>query len=140
MSDAHGGVGLVHMLTPRSGGTIGLYPQIFFIYLHLHLFVHDRRHVQRGKGRVPPIRRINRRDTNQSVNATFSREKTVSDFSSARESSALHSSLFPLSRLIDLHFKIPALSPAHIHASVSYTHLRAHETKANLVCRLLLEK
>ena len=25
-------------------------------------------------------------------------------------------------------------------APVSYTHLRAHETKANLVCRLLLEK
>src|SRR5660398_175744 len=24
-------------------------------------------------------------------------------------------------------------------SSVSYTHLRAHETKANLVCRLLLE-
>ena len=26
------------------------------------------------------------------------------------------------------------------HKAVSYTHLRAHETKANLVCRLLLEK
>src|SRR5660398_93892 len=26
------------------------------------------------------------------------------------------------------------------HRPVSYTHLRAHETKANLVCRLLLEK
>src|SRR5660398_89324 len=26
------------------------------------------------------------------------------------------------------------------HEAVSYTHLRAHETKANLVCRLLLEK
>ena len=26
------------------------------------------------------------------------------------------------------------------HVAVSYTHLRAHETKANLVCRLLLEK
>src|SRR5660397_206618 len=26
------------------------------------------------------------------------------------------------------------------HGPVSYTHLRAHETKANLVCRLLLEK
>ena len=25
-------------------------------------------------------------------------------------------------------------------AAVSYTHLRAHETLANLVCRLLLEK
>ena len=24
--------------------------------------------------------------------------------------------------------------------SVSYTHLRAHETRGNLVCRLLLEK
>src|SRR5660398_315497 len=27
-----------------------------------------------------------------------------------------------------------------LHDPVSYTHLRAHETKANLVCRLLLEK
>src|SRR5660398_311980 len=27
-----------------------------------------------------------------------------------------------------------------IRGAVSYTHLRAHETKANLVCRLLLEK
>src|SRR5660397_294492 len=27
-----------------------------------------------------------------------------------------------------------------IHIAVSYTHLRAHETKANLVCRLLLAK
>ena len=27
-----------------------------------------------------------------------------------------------------------------VDAPVSYTHLRAHETKANLVCRLLLEK
>ena len=26
------------------------------------------------------------------------------------------------------------------YSAVSYTHLRAHETKANLVCRLLLEK
>ena len=25
-------------------------------------------------------------------------------------------------------------------AAVSYTHLRAHETEADLVCRLLLEK
>ena len=34
--------------------------------------------------------------------------------------------------------------PPHIHLlnykSVSYTHLRAHETRGNLVCRLLLEK
>jgi len=28
----------------------------------------------------------------------------------------------------------------HVISTVSYTHLRAHETKANLVCRLLLEK
>src|SRR5660398_54550 len=32
------------------------------------------------------------------------------------------------------------LVPAVNAATVSYTHLRAHETKANLVCRLLLEK
>src|SRR5450759_5662547 len=28
----------------------------------------------------------------------------------------------------------------HGHESVSYTHLRAHETRHDLVCRLLLEK
>src|SRR5428012_16250 len=28
----------------------------------------------------------------------------------------------------------------HVHAPVSYTHLRAHETRHDLVCRLLLEK
>ena len=33
-----------------------------------------------------------------------------------------------------------AFGPSGRPASVSYTHLRAHETKANLVCRLLLEK
>ena len=32
------------------------------------------------------------------------------------------------------YFEMPNVNP------VSYTHLRAHETKANLVCRLLLEK
>ena len=32
------------------------------------------------------------------------------------------------------------LYPSYTQETVSYTHLRAHETKANLVCRLLLEK
>ena len=31
-------------------------------------------------------------------------------------------------------------APGSVLRAVSYTHLRAHETKANLVCRLLLEK
>ena len=35
--------------------------------------------------------------------------------------------------------KEPGRAPFVLDA-VSYTHLRAHETKANLVCRLLLEK
>ena len=29
---------------------------------------------------------------------------------------------------------------SHLYTSVSYTHLRAHETRHDLVCRLLLEK
>src|SRR5664280_3437190 len=32
------------------------------------------------------------------------------------------------------------LKPLHRHGPVSYTHLRAHETVLELVCRLLLEK
>ena len=35
---------------------------------------------------------------------------------------------------------IEANEEDEIFRPVSYTHLRAHETKANLVCRLLLEK
>src|SRR5674476_1568078 len=31
-------------------------------------------------------------------------------------------------------------APSHAVTTVSYTHLRAHETGRNLVCRLLLEK
>ena len=34
---------------------------------------------------------------------------------------------------------VKTAAPVNVMA-VSYTHLRAHETKANLVCRLLLEK
>ena len=41
-----------------------------------------------------------------------------------------------------LPYLVPQVSCTPLPASVpvSYTHLRAHETKANLVCRLLLEK
>ena len=39
--------------------------------------------------------------------------------------------------LVTSHFKPVAIDNV---TTVSYTHLRAHETKANLVCRLLLEK
>jgi len=35
---------------------------------------------------------------------------------------------------------IDLMSETLAEGPVSYTHLRAHETKANLVCRLLLEK
>ena len=34
----------------------------------------------------------------------------------------------------------PEAEVVHFHLTVSYTHLRAHETGRNLVCRLLLEK
>ena len=37
-------------------------------------------------------------------------------------------------------FDVEGIDAAHKLTTVSYTHLRAHETKANLVCRLLLEK
>ena len=36
--------------------------------------------------------------------------------------------------------KMISLFVAAIFVSVSYTHLRAHETRHDLVCRLLLEK
>ena len=38
------------------------------------------------------------------------------------------------------HRRVVALGEAHRAEPVSYTHLRAHETVLDLVCRLLLEK
>ena len=37
-------------------------------------------------------------------------------------------------------YKGPEIGNIEAHNAVSYTHLRAHETGRNLVCRLLLEK
>ena len=42
--------------------------------------------------------------------------------------------IFVLTITVPINYLINSYLP------VSYTHLRAHETKANLVCRLLLEK
>src|SRR5678815_6165862 len=42
-----------------------------------------------------------------------------------------------LLHLRDFRFRV---IPLQLYASVSYTHLRAHETPEHLVCRLLLEK
>ena len=39
-----------------------------------------------------------------------------------------------------LTFPVTAVVDGKIHIPVSYTHLRAHETILDLVCRLLLEK
>ena len=47
--------------------------------------------------------------------------------------------LGPYSRWIFLALTVGALGILY-HLSVSYTHLRAHETVLDLVCRLLLEK
>src|SRR5665809_52285 len=38
------------------------------------------------------------------------------------------------------HASVSVVEPDQDRPPVSYTHLRAHETKAKLVCRLLLEK
>ena len=42
-------------------------------------------------------------------------------------------------RLQELLFQVGVAQPAGV-VAVSYTHLRAHETVLDLVCRLLLEK
>ena len=48
--------------------------------------------------------------------------------------------IFKASGIFNYAQGVMALFAALTLVAVSYTHLRAHETKANLVCRLLLEK
>ena len=48
--------------------------------------------------------------------------------------------LYPGEGWIDFKGIIERMPPVHYSIAVSYTHLRAHETHLNLVCRLLLEK
>src|SRR5665811_97773 len=54
-----------------------------------------------------------------------------------REGKYIHS---PRSDLIILDLNIPKKKGQKVLEAVSYTHLRAHETVLDLVCRLLLEK
>src|SRR5450756_2335114 len=45
----------------------------------------------------------------------------------------------PLFELAELLLELPQAGGGHVVGAVSYTHLRAHETRHDLVCRLLLE-
>ncbi|WP_460366133.1 hypothetical protein, partial [Staphylococcus aureus] len=56
---------------------------------------------------------------------------------STRKESSAASDVYKRQLSIQLYFNIP---PYLYFFPVSYTHLRAHETLSDLVCRLLLEK
>src|SRR5660397_268330 len=62
-----------------------------------------------------------------------------------KPTASLLATLYMLYIMYKTHTHLHTSADASLHQDitpppVSYTHLRAHETKANLVCRLLLEK
>src|SRR5680860_1837794 len=72
------------------------------------------------------LRRLGTSTSSGALPPSFARRRALSRWIRARSASRT-SAVFPL-------------VPVSRCASVSYTHLRAHETDSYLVCRLLLEK
>jgi len=75
--DAHGGLHLVHVLSPVPAGPEGVQLQIALVDVDLDGVVHFGDHVAGRKRRVPPRVGIERRDPHQPVRPRFGLQKTV---------------------------------------------------------------
>ena len=61
-------------------------------------------------------------------------------FESLRENGEIHTEIYISADRIEAQIKSTGIFYFNAYRAVSYTHLRAHETVLDLVCRLLLEK
>ncbi len=112
-----GRFGLVDVLAPGPAGFERFDPQVFGFDLHLDVFAgfdfgDD---VDRSERRMPPVRRIERRDAHQAVHAALALEHSVRVLAAHEERDRLQSR-FVARRLVD-HGGIEALrlGPAQVH-------------------------
>ena len=116
MSDAHGGLDLVHVLSAFAAGPEGVDLQLV-LRNHEFAFVFDfRNHVHAGKAGVPAFVRIERRDADQPVHAPFGLAKAIGVFALDQQRDALDAGDFARECVRHFHLPPAPLAPALVHA------------------------
>src|SRR5918998_4906547 len=108
-------VGLVDVLTTRSGGPVGVDLQVLLVDLDVYLIVYDRGDGDRGEARVPPRRGVERADPHQAVYPPLRREQPEGVLPRDGEGRALYAGLVAFGVLDDLEPEAPTLGPAPVH-------------------------
>ena len=121
MRDAHGGVGLVHVLPPRAAGPEGVDTDILVLDLDVGDLSHLRQDEEAGEARVAPLGRVEGRNPHETMDAALRLEVAVGVFPVHFEGDILQSGL--ITRLIVQNVRLEPvrLDPSHVHAK---EHLR----------------
>ena len=121
MRDANSGIGHIDVLTARARRTICVHAQIFILDFNFDVFINFRRNEHRSKRRFAASARIERRDSDQPMNARFGRQKSVSVFAFDAKSRRFYSGFAARLFVQNFGFKTFFFRPAQIH---SQKHLR----------------
>ncbi len=116
VGDAHGRVGLVHVLAARAGRAVGIDPQVLLVDLDLDLVGDHRPHVHLRERGVAARLGVERRDAHQAVDAALGAEEAVGVLALGDEGGGLEPRLLALGRLPHLDLEAAALGPAQVHA------------------------
>ena len=115
---AHGGGGLVDVLSARARGVVHVRAHVLHVDLDLVVVVlDDRGDVQRGEARLPARVRVKRADAHQAVYALLAAQEAVGVLTGDFHGDGLEARLVAVQQVDDLHVKAVALAVALIHAA-----------------------
>ena len=103
------------MLSAGAAAPVGVDTQVFFVDLHVQVFLNIRHDIQRHKGSLPFSLGIEGGNPHQPVHALLGFQITIGICSVDLESHRLDSGFLPIQVIQHFHGKAPALRPAVVH-------------------------
>src|SRR3954467_10704230 len=114
--DPHRRVGLVHVLAAGARGAVGVDPQVVVLEVEVDVVVEERRDDHLREARVPAVRLIERRETDEPVHAALGLQRSVRVLTAHGERRRLEPVLLPWARLDHVGLEAAPLGPAQVHA------------------------
>ena len=117
MRHTHGGGGLVHVLSARAGGVVGIHAHVLHVDDDIALVVvQNGRDVQRGEGGVAARVGVKGADAHQAVHALLAAQVAVGMVAADLEGHGLHAGLVAVQVVQHLHGEAHLLAVAGVHA------------------------
>ena len=116
MDQAHGGGGLVDVLSARAAGPVDLHLDVLLADLHGVVVLDLRHDLHGGKGGLPPGVCVEGGDTDQTVDAVLAAEEAIGVFPLDGDGGGLDARLVPVLVVQGLDGEIMPLAPAGVHA------------------------